>query len=262
VRAGAPSETARRVAAYRLGFERAPAPWGDPAVDDRLAHEVAGGMVVDPTTRMARYLAARTAFFDRVVVSAVEGGITQVVVAAAGYDGRALRYARPGVRWFELDHPDTQADKRARLARLGVDSTGTVFAPIDFESGSVVAALAAAGHDAAVRSLFICEGVAGYLALDVLVALLTHLAGCAAPSSVLAITMSLTPETAEGEARRAQLAEAVAGMGEPLMNDVPRAELASVLDGAGWDVSRATDPAGVDVSASTSNAAFVVARSR
>ena len=106
------SITAQRVAAYRLGFARAPAPFGDPEAEERLARDVAGVGDFDRSERMERYLRARTAFFDRVVVGALERGVTQVVVVGAGYDGRALRYAKPGVRWFEVDHPATHADKR------------------------------------------------------------------------------------------------------------------------------------------------------
>ena len=69
---------------------------------------------------MRDYLDARTRFFDRVVVGAIGRGVRQIVVGAAGYDGRAFRYAKPGVRWFEVDHPATQRDKQERLARLGL----------------------------------------------------------------------------------------------------------------------------------------------
>ena len=44
----------------------------------------------------------------------------KVIIVGAGYDGRAIRYARPGVRWFEVDHPATQRDKLERLERLGI----------------------------------------------------------------------------------------------------------------------------------------------
>jgi O-methyltransferase involved in polyketide biosynthesis len=116
---GGPSITAQRVAAYRLGFTRLPAPYGDTAADERLAADVAAGQ--EPAAgRMREYLQARTRFFDRVVVGAIGRGVRQIVVGAAGYDGRPLRYARSGVRWFEVDHPATQRDKRERLARLGL----------------------------------------------------------------------------------------------------------------------------------------------
>jgi Phosphotransferase enzyme family len=43
MREGRPSVTARRVAAYRLGFDRLAAGFGDPAADERLAADVAAG---------------------------------------------------------------------------------------------------------------------------------------------------------------------------------------------------------------------------
>ena len=66
---------------------------------------------------------SRTALIDRVVVNGLERGVAQVAAIAAGYDGRALRYAKPGVRRFEVDHPATQADKRERLNRLHVETS-------------------------------------------------------------------------------------------------------------------------------------------
>src|SRR6201989_148429 len=111
---GGPSQTARRVAAYRLGFTRVPADYGVPAAAQALAADVAGGLRA-PASRMRDYLAARTAFFDRTVTAALGRGVRQIVVGAAGYDGRAFRYAKPGVRWFEGDHPATQRDKLQRL---------------------------------------------------------------------------------------------------------------------------------------------------
>jgi O-methyltransferase involved in polyketide biosynthesis len=93
---GGPSVTARRVAAHRLGFSRVPAPYGDPAADEALAADVAGQP--PPAGRMRDYLTGRTRFFDQVVVDAIGRGVRQIVIGAAGYDARAFRYARSGVR--------------------------------------------------------------------------------------------------------------------------------------------------------------------
>ena len=79
---GGPSQTARRVAAHRLDFTRVPADYGDPAADQALATDVANGLLA-PASRMHDYLAARTAFFDRTVTSALGRGVEQVVVGAA-----------------------------------------------------------------------------------------------------------------------------------------------------------------------------------
>ena len=140
---GGPSQTARRVAAHRLDFTRIPADYGDPASDHALAVDVAAGRQA-PASRMHDYLAARTAFFDRTVTGALGRGVTQVVVGAAGYDGRAFRYAKPGVRWFEVDHPATQRDKLERLERLGLDASHVRFVEADFTRDPVAGRLRAA----------------------------------------------------------------------------------------------------------------------
>jgi len=101
------------------------------------------------------------------VVGALDAGVAQVV-AAARLRRRALRYAKPGVRWFEVDHPDTQQDKLERLTRLGIDTGHVGFVAADFTTDDVAAGLAAAGHDAGRPTLFLCEGVAVYLDAAVL----------------------------------------------------------------------------------------------
>jgi hypothetical protein len=49
---------------------RAGSPYGDPAADDSLTGDVADGLI-PPRNRMHEYIRARTAFFDRVVVSSI-----------------------------------------------------------------------------------------------------------------------------------------------------------------------------------------------
>src|SRR5580765_5988247 len=179
---GGPSQTARRVAAHRLDFTRIPADYGDPAADYALAVDVAAGRQA-PAGRMHDYLAARTTFFDRTVTGALGRGVTQVVVGAAGYDGRAFRYAKPGVRWFEVDHPATQRDKLERLGRLGIDASHVRFVEADFTRDPVAGRLRAAGLDPDVPSLFLLEGVAVYLEPDVLEDVLRQFRRVAAPAA-------------------------------------------------------------------------------
>src|SRR5215469_2818408 len=109
MRAGEVSMTARRVAAQRLHFTRVTASWATPEPDQLLQADVAAGLDA-PAGPMTRYLELRTTFIDHLTVESIDRGLTQMVVAGAGYDGRSLRYAKAGVRWFEIDHPDTQAD--------------------------------------------------------------------------------------------------------------------------------------------------------
>jgi methyltransferase (TIGR00027 family) len=259
MRAGSASETAQRVAAHRRSFRRLPFDGGRPGDDQRLQADVAAGVAVDTGSLMARYLASRTAFVDRTVVGWLTDGGAQLVSVGAGYDGRALRYAAPGARWFELDHPDTQADKVARLARLEIDVSSIAFVAADFATADVDTALADAGHDASTPTLFTCEGVAGYLSHDVLTSLLRSLVSRAARGSLLAITLHLDAETPPQGDARARLIAAVGAMGEPLTSSIPRPQLRAFLLDTGWRVERAIDPAGADVDTSERASAFVVA---
>jgi methyltransferase (TIGR00027 family) len=224
--------TAQRVAAHRLMFERVTAPYGDPQADLDLARDVAARSAAAPG-RMHEYLRARTAFFDRVVVRALERGTAQVVIGAAGYDGRAFRYAKPGAIWFELDHPSTQADKMARLANLGVQTGHVRFVAADFASDPVAHRLLAAGLDPRSQCLFLLEGVAVYVEGEVLERLLRQLREVAATGSRLAISVSVT---ARDPLARARFQAAVAAMGEPARSTIELEEAGTLLGRTGWEL--------------------------
>jgi len=231
---GAASSTARSVAARRLTYERHPADYGDPRADLALARDVAAGLEPAPG-RMHEYIRARTAFFDRVVVQAIKGGVPQIVVGAAGYDGRSLRYAKPGVRWFEVDHPATQADKLERLRRLGIDASHVRFVAADFRVDPVAAALRDVGLDAQKPALFLFEGIAVYLDKPVTESVLTQFRQATIPRSQLAISVSLTSTAREATAR-ARFAESVAAVGEPVRSVLEPAEATQLLARAGWQL--------------------------
>src|SRR5438034_306366 len=235
---GGPSQTARWVAAHRLDFTRVPADYGDPAADQALAVDVAAGRRA-PANRMHDYLAARTAFFDRTVTGALGRGVTQVVVGAAGYDGRAFRYAKPGVRWFEVDHPATQRDKLERLERLGIEASHVRFVEADFTRDPVAGRLRAAGLDPDVPSLFLLEGVAVYLEPAVLEDVLRQFRHVAAPGSSLAISVSLSRP--RGDAARARFQATVAALGEPAGSTFEAAEAEALLARTGWPLAAEND---------------------
>src|SRR5690349_2591046 len=106
------SKTALMVCAYRARCSR----WERPLFVDRWAEHIAG----DEGERIARgfdkhwpameeWMALRVSWLDRLVGVAVDRvGVRQVVILGAGYDTRAARLPYAGVRWFEVDHPDTQ----------------------------------------------------------------------------------------------------------------------------------------------------------
>jgi methyltransferase (TIGR00027 family) len=228
---GVASHTARSVAARRLTYQRLPADYGDPEADLALSRDIAAGLEPSPG-RMQEYIRARTAFFDRVVVTAVNDGMRQVVVGAAGYDGRSLRYARPGVRWFEVDHPATQADKLERLRRLGIDASHVRFVAADFGADPVAAGLREAGLDTREPALFLFEGIAVYLEKPVTESVLAQFREVTVPGGLLAVSVSLT--SARGSAARARFTEAAAAAGEPARSFLEPAEATRLLARAGW----------------------------
>jgi methyltransferase (TIGR00027 family) len=231
------SHTARSVAARRLEFDRVAAPYGDPAADEALTSDVAEGLS-PPHNRMHDYIRARTAFFDRAVVKAIDRGITQVVIGGAGYDGRALRYAKPGVRWFEVDHPATQADKLARITRLGLATPGVHFIPADFTADPVAEPLLAAGLDADRPALFLFEGVAVYLERADTERVLAEFRAVTPADSVLAISVSVGGATSQS---RAAFRRRVAALGEPARTVLAGDEAADLLSAAGWTISGPAD---------------------
>jgi methyltransferase (TIGR00027 family) len=233
---GTASHTARNVAARRLQFARIEAAYGDPTADDALTSDVAGGLV-PAASRMHEYLRARTAFFDRMVVSALDRGISQVVIGGAGYDGRAFRYAKPGVRWFEVDHPATQADKRERIARLGLGTAQIAFIAADFAADPVAAPLRAAGLDQELPALFLFEGVAVYLERQVIERVLAEFRAVTAPGAALAISVS----SGAPSSTRAAFQRRVASLGEPARTVLNPAEASALLATAGWEVTQPSD---------------------
>jgi methyltransferase (TIGR00027 family) len=139
------------------------------------------------------YLQVRTRALDDALRSFTRAGGRQVVILGAGFDCRAERFSAEldGARVFEIDHPATQARKRAILDRAGADQSRVVYLPWDFEHQSVddlPSALAAAGHDRARPTLTIWEGVTMYLTEPAIEATVAAVRAFSTPGSPFAIS--------------------------------------------------------------------------
>jgi methyltransferase (TIGR00027 family) len=131
---------------------------------------------------------ARTRFIDD-IVSHAAATVDQLVLLGAGFDTRAHRL--PAVRrltTYEVDHPATQARKRAIVANEGLDTSSVVSVPVDFEHDRLDDALLGAGFDASRRTVFVWEGVTNYLTEDAVSATLAAIHRLAAPGSMLVFT--------------------------------------------------------------------------
>ena len=169
--------------------------WEKPLFKDPWAAAIAGSEGEDIAKRLdARFppmeiwLALRVAYLDRLVGVAVDRlNIRQVVILGAGYDTRAARLPRAGVRFFEVDHPATQAAKRDKLASLSsypIDNA--TFASCNFEREDPIERLVACGFAAREPALVVWEGVVPYLTEPAVRATATRLASGLDPRSVVA----------------------------------------------------------------------------
>jgi methyltransferase (TIGR00027 family) len=129
---------------------------------------------------------------DELVCRAIEQhGCDQVVIVAAGYDMRASRFRDVGagrgskVRWFEIDHPATQARKIERLRGARDVNVDVVRAPIDLMVQDLGAVAHAAGVDPARPTVFVAEGIVHYLSLARLERLFAAVAGMRAPARLV-----------------------------------------------------------------------------
>ncbi len=234
------SLTARGVALGRSLLDRPTWPTGDADAEARLYTALADGYVPrerrggDRSDGFLAFLVTRTRFFDSAVIRALRGGIDQIVILGAGYDGRALRFHTPGVTFFEVDHPATQADKRQRLADAGASLDGIEFVTADLIDPDWGDRLEAAGHDVSRRTMFTCEGLLRYLPEAAFRGVFTTTARRAAPGSEFTASISVR-DAPPGERERAREL-ALAESGEAVLTVPPAATALQWLDEAGWRI--------------------------
>lgn len=172
MQAGRPSRTAQHNALFRAIEQRLP----QPLFEDPWARRFLRGRYrligMLPAAPVARFIdrrwpgpraavSVRTRYLDDAIRAALSDGLDQLVILGAGFDSRAYRL--PGIeraRVFEVDHPTTQAMKRAVVRR----QAGHVrYVPLDFARDALGDALRAAGFEPDLRTLFVWEGVTNYL---------------------------------------------------------------------------------------------------
>ncbi|MFE1322949.1 class I SAM-dependent methyltransferase [Kitasatospora phosalacinea] len=162
---------------------------------------------------------------------------SQLVVLGAGLDTRAWRLAnlaRTDV--WEVDHPASQQDKRARLAAAGAEpaARSVHFTAVDFAADDLATALADAGHDPAAPTTWLWEGVVPYLTRAQVRATLAALAGRTAPGSALVLNYQApSAKAAAGRLLTRLLGDSVTA-GEPWRSLWKPQQLAALLADHGF----------------------------
>jgi methyltransferase (TIGR00027 family) len=178
----------------------------------------------------SKVMAVRTVAIDDAVRSSSN---PQLVILGAGFDGRAWRMSElRNVVVFEVDHPDTQREKRERAGTLTPAATDIRFVPVDFQHDSLDAALSAAGHDATHATTWVWEGVVMYLSAAEIEATLDVILRRSAPGSRLVVLY-------HRKAFMLRLVGFVVGrMGEPLKSSFTPDSIRVLLERFGFRVTR------------------------
>lgn len=214
-----------------VGLGRDPEPPQDPR--DRMRWE--------RLRALAEVAVPRTVAIDDAVRDAA---CPQVVIVGAGLDFRAWRL--PGLaRVFSVDHPATQAETRRRTVALPAPD-GLVWVPVDLSRDALGPALEAAGHDPALPTAWVWEGVVPYLTRAQVAATVRELAGASAPGSTLIVNyQSPSPSARVSRALMALLSriggEATLTAGEPWRSLWSPARMAGLLSRHGFDVEHDDD---------------------
>jgi methyltransferase (TIGR00027 family) len=172
------------------------------------------------------YMQLRSRAIDDALVQFVDDGGRQVLLLGAGFDCRATRLdgALGGARVYEVDHPATQAKKRAVIssAEPRADASarpgGVRYVAWDFERdpmSALPARLAEHGHDASAPTLTIWEGVTMYLTDDAIETSMDAIRALSGPGSVLAFTYFERDRLVRPPALVGLVQRIVAARGEP-----------------------------------------------
>ncbi|MGV9341838.1 class I SAM-dependent methyltransferase [Streptomyces sp. NPDC003688] len=227
--------------------------FGDPVavrllcVEEREAvDEVRAGMppdgwrartVYESVRACAEVVVPRTVAIDDALHARVTG---RLVVLGAGLDTRAWRLTELAeTDVWEVDHPASQQDKRARLAEAAPEATARSvrFTPVDFATDDLGAALDAAGHDPALPTVWLWEGVVPYLTRDQVRATLSALAARTAPGSTLVLNYQSPSVKAAAGRLLARLLGSAVTAGEPWRSLWRPRRMASLLAEYGFHVT-------------------------
>ena len=223
-----PSSTAQRVAMRRAAHQLLDNPkiFDDPVALRIIGKESASALQADAhqfeTTPLSSYLrafvAARSRFAEDELSLGVRRGVRQYVILGAGLDTFAYRNPFPEglLHVFEVDHPATQTWKRERLEEIGIALPGDLtFAPVDFETETLVEGLRSVGYDSGKCAFFSWLGVTEYLTTEAVMATLRFIASAPVGSGVVFDYM-ISPSLLDPaqRSRFEALAQRVASVGE------------------------------------------------
>jgi methyltransferase (TIGR00027 family) len=189
----------------------------------------------------------RARYAEDCLAKAIADGVEQYVILGAGLD--TFAYRQPActghLEIFEVDHPATQAWKRACLTAQGITPPRNLrYVAADFEGDSLKRRLDASGFNTRRPAFFSWLGVLQFLSAPAIDATLRFVASLPRGS---AITLSFAVPCAMLDGEHLELAEysigSCASRGEPWLSLYRPEELKAFAQQAGFTDSEHLDPA-------------------
>jgi methyltransferase (TIGR00027 family) len=205
----------------------------------RRIEEHAGRYKLPEARGLRSHVVVRSRFAEDRLHEAVPRGIRTYVILGAGFDTFAYRQPdwAQGLRIIEIDHPESQAAKKARLAQAGIEIPSNVeFADIDFEHETLDEGFRRHGVSLREKTFFSWLGVTVYLTDEAVQEVFRELARFPAGSEV-AFTFAQPPEPRSlwrRIFRRPSLASMAARAGEPWLTYYELEKLRSMLIETGF----------------------------
>ncbi len=183
------------------------------------------------------FTAARSRIAEDALSRAVENGVRQIVILGAGLDTFALRnpHCSLEILIYEVDHPATQAGKRARLAEAEIAlPPWLILVPVDFERDAVGEKLVAVGFQQNWPAFFTWLGVVPYLTRDAISRTLDFVSSI--QNSEVVFDYMEPPEAFSEELRQIekQRAEQLEKMGERSASRFGPADMEAILRSHGF----------------------------
>jgi methyltransferase (TIGR00027 family) len=183
----------------------------------------------------------RSRYAEDLLQHAITRGLCQYVIIGSGFDSFALR--RPDLestlQVFELDHPDTQQAKRARLLTLGIELPKNLeFVGIDLEHETVADGLRRSSYQPEQRAFFSWLGTTPYLRNDATVSTLASIAEFAATGSDVVFDYLVPEAVLPPEEARAveRVKRFTARRAEPLVGEFDPNQLEEILRSTGLEL--------------------------
>ncbi len=190
---------------------------------------------------------SRARYAEEELVKAVASGVRQYVIISAGLDSFAWRRGDliGRLRVFELDHPATQAVKRARLRRAGLKVPDNLsLLPADLERQTVEDVLRGSAFDTQKPAFFSWLGTVAYLTVDAVRTTLEGIRAIAFHGSQVVldhvVPISCVPDTDRAAVN--SLLAVVARRGEPVRTYLTPPDVGALIQQCGFEVLEQVSP--------------------